>query len=705
MPLYKAYGELTSHGATRTPFLLDLSGTTPVALVDTATAPDLNIKIEIQALTEPGGAVPPGSGLGVRAYIQPVAGRILTDLQLRLVIWPSADADAVTEGTNPHPGNIDFVALEYRTTGTDPLPLVVLEVGQLAKVHTTLGATAPADIRIDDEYKVEACTPDGMQTLHLVGGLVTGPLEIFPGRRINPTGAYGEHNTSIRGIDLARVLPAPPPTAASPVSATWFDVTAAAPSTPPPPGTYTHLKVTARQPHAAPAPTTAPAATPGGAGLLLAGSYTYAVAFAHANGNETPLGPSSPPVVVPANGSVQVNNIPTGPAAPAANPEYAVVARHLYRTGPDGGDPLLVGVLAGPSTPTTFLDHNDPIPVGGAVTIAAGAFRPASRLSVRYAADSALRARRRGGAGLHGPRVEPGRPLPRDGVRRAHLGARREGRPDGPAGHAPAGNPRPQPAPLVGAHPHPPDHRVGPGHQHAVRHRRRRPGRRRARCSGSTGGPSATCSPPSTSAPPTTSRRSPTWCLRSQRERPASSVERPCGSVRTACRHVARGRGHRRRRGARRRPGQRLRCHRGAGPALGRAPARHRDLPTRPGAPQVHGHLLLGDDPSRPPGHDRGLRVLRERRSSAGASDSLRWSGRAGVLPDLLAVHYTPFDTTPAADVIHTEKVVLEGVVERAVINLRDGTGLLMPDDPTGLHMWGSLVTTVVKTPTASPRC
>src|SRR5690242_18750270 len=105
MPLYKAYGELTSHGATRTPFLLDLSGTTPVALVDTATAPDLNVKIEIQALTEPGGAATPGSGLGVRAYIQPVAGRVLTDLQLRLVIWPSADADAVTEGTNPHPGN------------------------------------------------------------------------------------------------------------------------------------------------------------------------------------------------------------------------------------------------------------------------------------------------------------------------------------------------------------------------------------------------------------------------------------------------------------------------------------------------------------------------------------------------------------------------------------------------------------------------
>ena len=36
------------------------------------------------------------------------------------------------------------------------------------------------------------------------------------------------------------------------------------------------------------------------------------------------------------------------------------------------------------------------------------------------------------------------------------------------------------------------------------------------------------------------------------------------------------------------------------------------------GHAEVHGHLLLGDDPSRPPGHDRGLRVLRERRSSAG---------------------------------------------------------------------------------------
>ncbi len=694
MPLYKAYGELTSHGATRTPFLLDLSGTTPVALVDTATAPDLNIKIEIQALTEPGGAATPGSGLGVRAYIQPVAGRILTDLRLRLVIWPSADADAVTEGTNPHPGNIDFVALEYRTPGTDPLPLVVLEVGQLAKVHTTLDATAPADIRIDDEYKVEACTPDGMQTLHLVGRLVTAPLHIFPGRRINPTGVYGEHNTSIQGIDLARVLPAPPPTAASPVSATWFDVTAAAPSTAPPPGTYTHLKITARQPHAAPAPTTAPAAAAGGAGLLLAGSYTYAVAFAHANGNETPLGPASPPVVVPANGSVQVSNIPAGPAAPAANPEYAVVARHLYRAGPDGGDPLLVGVLAGPSTPTTFLDRNDPIPVGGAVTIAAGEFRPASRLSVRYSADSALH--------LDGEVVLVSTGLGSNAVDHYH----------GTVSDAPT-------SVLVVK-----DDQTGlrATLQPATHDRSR------LRWSAPTRTPQVTVSVPGISTPFGTGAD-----VRVDDVPPVFGFDwRSLGDLLTTLDiratddltpfpdvvpPVASGTpGLIGRAAVRLGPGQpaatwpeaeatvggevhdgdqvnafgaiavrglrwvALQLGTGTSDAAGRA--------------EVHGRLLLGDDPSRPPGHDRGLRVLRERRSSAGAGDSLRWWARAGVLPDLLAMHYTPFDTTPATDVVHTEKVVLEGVVERVVVDLRDGTGLLTPDDPTGLRVWGSLVTT-----------
>ena len=256
----------------------------------------------------------------------------------------------------------------------------------------------PADQRVDDEYLVEGFATGHQFTLNLVGGLVTGLLHPLPGKKITPTGAYHETNTTILAIDLSRVRPSPSPTASSPTSATWFDVTAQ------PSGATndTHLKAIVGVPHAAAAPASAPMATVSSAtGNLFHGSYQYGLTYAHANGNETDLGPlSSATVLMHDSGAMQLSAIPAGPAPPATHPEHAVVARRIYRQGPSGGDPVLVGQLPGPGAPhppaplpTTFTDTGAPIDLGDGTSIGAGLFRAPSRLRVRYTAEAALNLR------------------------------------------------------------------------------------------------------------------------------------------------------------------------------------------------------------------------------------------------------------------------------------------------------------------------
>ncbi len=406
---YGAYGVITSSEVTRTPFLVEgasvaeLAGTTPVAVTDGATQPDLLIHLEIVVgLVEPGGT---GSGNGFRVYMTPQPStKVLTDLQIRVVIIDplnSAHVSAQVDAgqTDPYP-DIEFYVLSYETTGSEPMPpLVMFQLAQLTKVTTKV--SGPTDTRLDDETAIEACEPHGMFPLAMRGGTATGDTITFPGKVITTAGPYAENDTTIRGIDLSRVLPNPPPTASSPNSATWFDLTASVPAAVT--GTQTHLKATIRTPHAGGPPSAPTAAVSSAAGTLLAASYDYAVSFVHPDGNETSLGPSSAPVTLTTEGAVDLTAIDSGPASPS-DPTETVVARRIYRRGPafgagasPGGDQLLVGELPGPAAasppnplPTTFTDSGAPIDTGGGVTLDPGEYRYPSRLGVRYTADTAL---------------------------------------------------------------------------------------------------------------------------------------------------------------------------------------------------------------------------------------------------------------------------------------------------------------------------
>ncbi|MDQ6697891.1 MAG: hypothetical protein M3Z46_10605, partial [Actinomycetota bacterium] len=394
MPFYKAYGFLSKGGVARTPFLLDLLGTTPVSFHDGVNVPDADF---IMGLIDP---VDNGeTGTGVSLWIAPRAGHDLTFLDVTIVILPTQDGQLL-QGTTAPAGDRSLIVMQFQN---GPLPVGSL-IGQVGQITSAVYENDPpqpsavpplgADDRLDDEYQIEAWAAGAHATLHLIGGLATGPLHPIDGMEIQATGPYKETGTKILAIDLARVRGAPPVTAVSPTSATWFDVTAA----PSGPSTETHLKVVVGVPHAAAAPATAPTATVSAApGSVLKGRYQYTVTYVHPYGTETSVGPLSNEVNLTADGSVALAAIPIGVPPPAANPEYAVVARRIYRKGPGGGDAVLVGELPGPGAahppnplPATFVDSGNGIPIGGGLTIAPGEHRAPSRLRVRYSADVPL---------------------------------------------------------------------------------------------------------------------------------------------------------------------------------------------------------------------------------------------------------------------------------------------------------------------------
>lgn len=387
MALYQAYGTLTKGGVTRSRFLLDVLGVTPVAFTDGSTTPGLEVHMGLAAPTD-GGA----SGLGVNAWVVPTPGHDLSDLAITIVI----NAGGSTEGTTGAAGTTDFVVLEFRT-GSEKVPALLAQVGQISQAVHEVDPGPPAEKRVDDVYLVEVAAAGGAFPLHVVGGLASGPMVILAGKRMS-TGPYKETVTSIRGIDLSRVGPSPAASAASPTSATWFDVTAR----PNGPAPLTHLSIKAGVPHVGGAPGSAPVAAPSPTpGSLDAGSYRYRVAFAHPNGNETKRGPVGNVVTLASPGAVDLTAISTGAAPPTGKPELAVSARRIYRQGPgsptdlDGFDEVLVGELPGPAAggapnplPTTFTDGLGEIRPG--LNIAPGHFRAPDRMRVRYHADTPL---------------------------------------------------------------------------------------------------------------------------------------------------------------------------------------------------------------------------------------------------------------------------------------------------------------------------
>lgn len=99
---------------------------------------------------------------------------------------------------------------------------------------------------------------------------------------------------------------------------------------------------------------TAPTAAAGGVGTNLnPGTYEYAVTFVTAGG-ETTIGTESSPVVLAANGQINLTNIPLGGPG--------TTARKIYRAV-DGGDYQLVTTINN-NTATTFDDNVDEAALG-----------------------------------------------------------------------------------------------------------------------------------------------------------------------------------------------------------------------------------------------------------------------------------------------------------------------------------------------------
>lgn len=99
---------------------------------------------------------------------------------------------------------------------------------------------------------------------------------------------------------------------------------------------------------------TAPTAAAGGVGTNLnPGTYEYAVTFV-TDGGETVIGVESSPVVLAANGQINLTNIPVGGTG--------TTARKIYRSV-DGGDYQLVTTLSDNVT-TTFNDNVDEASLG-----------------------------------------------------------------------------------------------------------------------------------------------------------------------------------------------------------------------------------------------------------------------------------------------------------------------------------------------------
>ena len=107
MALYKAYGFLSKAGVRRSAFLLDLLGTTPVAVHDGSTVPDLDVIMSLSHPTD-GGAT--GTGIGV--WVAPKPGHDLKNLDITVVILPTLDAQ-VLEATTAPAGDQNLIVVEF----------------------------------------------------------------------------------------------------------------------------------------------------------------------------------------------------------------------------------------------------------------------------------------------------------------------------------------------------------------------------------------------------------------------------------------------------------------------------------------------------------------------------------------------------------------------------------------------------------------
>lgn len=362
--LFRAYGQLrTGNGPWRSPFLIPIGdlvppliqGSSHVSIANGGTQPDLRLALVPLSVDQ-------WPALRVQFRIQPMPGRILSDLTLRIVLLKQAESPFLDDG--PLEEDAGFVVLHYRVGPGRTFPNEVRidlasGVGKddldSTEVPPAGGASEPvpaghrqatADLVGID---VVGSPPGG--PLDVAGGMVDGDMVTLSGvvtdyNALFDTG-YSESATSFRGVALDRLEIGAPPNATLPVKATWFEVTASQVRQgggPPKPDPAVSIRLSTPTRGAAPADAPNVASVAGGS--LRPGTYRYCTTFLHANGNESAPSKRSAPVTVGGSGdrAVQVTGLPAAPPPPNPDPTMLRVTKiRVYRTdcdrNPDPGDP------------------------------------------------------------------------------------------------------------------------------------------------------------------------------------------------------------------------------------------------------------------------------------------------------------------------------------------------------------------------------
>ena len=406
--LFRAYGQLRRGSAPwRTPFLIPIGDLVPPFIqgssnvsIDTGGAqPDLRLALVPISIDH-------WPSLQVQLRVQPIPGRVLHDITLRMVLLMKGDSPFLDDG--PLETDAGFVALDYRISPTRTFPQEIrIDLSSNPGGALDSNDTSVSPAPLTPPFPVGKITVDGVgihiaaDPLEIAGGLVNGPMVHLAGVETdyNSITNSGYHETArqIRGIPLEWAEPTPPTGAVMPASATWIDAVATLPPPPPPPAHAppSEMSIHIDMPTVGDGPDSAPAVSARAGGGLRPGSYRYCTTFVHHNGNESSTSDRSDPVTVDATSrTVRVTGFPTPAPPPSPDPTgLAVTGLRLYRTDPDTtadltdpdlgsrGDDVLVSAVA---LGTTSFDDAGPADPTVAPTVRR------DYLSIRYSSPQRL---------------------------------------------------------------------------------------------------------------------------------------------------------------------------------------------------------------------------------------------------------------------------------------------------------------------------
>lgn len=382
--LFRAYGQIRrGTGPWRKPFLIPvgdleppfIQGSSNVSIDTNGTAPDLRLALVLQSVDQ-------YPALAVQFRIQPIPGRVIRDITLRMVLLKSGDSPFLDSG--PLESDVSFAVLHYRVGPTGVFPPEVridLNTGVGADDFDSTVVVAPnppetfptGHRRITADRVALSVTdaPNGWP-MDVAGGIVEGDMVSLAGVETDYNSllnsGYVEHPVNIRGIALGRLEDGASPTSPLPKTATWLEIQAT-PTSAVPPGKSRQIFVDLRTPTRGDAPKTAPTATENPGGALRIGSYRYSTTFVHKNKNESGSSPKTAPIKIDAaKRSVLITDLPTAPPTPVPDTTSLEVTHiRIYRTDCDQsvdptdidrgnrGEEVLVAQL--PIGTTTYTDN------------------------------------------------------------------------------------------------------------------------------------------------------------------------------------------------------------------------------------------------------------------------------------------------------------------------------------------------------------